>query len=76
MRVLITEGTGFIGQSLCPRLAPRPPETLISASAVGYYGEQGDRPITEDTDRPDVAEAFKRAVAAIIGERSSSHGLE
>ena len=31
------------------RLAPQPPETLISASAVGYYGEQGDRPITEDT---------------------------
>jgi uncharacterized protein (TIGR01777 family) len=22
---------------------------LVSASAVGYYGEQGDRPITEDT---------------------------
>jgi hypothetical protein len=31
------------------RLAPRPPETLISASAVGYYGEQGDQPITEET---------------------------
>ena len=25
------------------------PRTLISSSAVGYYGEQGDRPITEDT---------------------------
>ena len=22
---------------------------LVSASAVGYYGEQGDRPIHEDT---------------------------
>ncbi|MGH8262091.1 MAG: TIGR01777 family oxidoreductase [Steroidobacterales bacterium] len=126
MRILVTGGTGFIGQSLCPRLAaaghevviltrqaaprlpagakafvtrlddfaaetfqavinlagaptdtrwtekrkrelidsrvgttaklvdwmrpaPRPPATLISASAVGYYGEQGDREITEDT---------------------------
>jgi hypothetical protein len=31
------------------RRAARPPGVLISASAVGYYGEQGDRPITEDT---------------------------
>jgi len=127
MRVLITGGTGFIGQALCPRLAaaghhvvvlsrrPQPPvpigaagavtrlddieagefdavinlagapigdarwtaarkkllldsrvqttarlvewmgesarrpKALLSASAVGYYGEQGNRPITEET---------------------------
>jgi hypothetical protein len=126
MRILITGGTGFIGQALCPRLAaaghdvviltrqtsPRlpagaaafvnrldevaaesiqavinlagaatdsrwtekrkqlliesrvgttakliewmrrafqPPEIFISASAVGYYGDQGDREITEET---------------------------
>jgi len=127
MRILITGGTGFIGQALCPRLqaaghevviltrqsgarlpngvasavtrlddldaggfggvinlagAPigdarwtpsrrkllldsrvettakviewmargsRRPQVLVSASAVGYYGEQGDRPITEET---------------------------
>ena len=29
--------------------ARRRPPVLVSASAVGYYGEQGDRPITEDT---------------------------
>jgi len=29
--------------------ARRPPPVLVSASAVGYYGEQGDRPIHEDT---------------------------
>jgi uncharacterized protein (TIGR01777 family) len=29
--------------------ARRPPSVLVSASAVGYYGEQGDRPIDEDT---------------------------
>jgi uncharacterized protein (TIGR01777 family) len=127
MRVLVTGGTGFIGQALCPRLqaaghevviltrqssarlpsgvssavtqldeldaagfggvinlagapigdarwtpsrrkllldsrvettakviewmarAARRPQVLVSASAVGYYGEQGDRPITEET---------------------------
>jgi hypothetical protein len=31
------------------RAARRRPGVLVSASAVGYYGEQGDRPITEDT---------------------------
>jgi uncharacterized protein len=127
MRILITGGTGFIGQALCPRLsaaghevvllsrqakprlptgastsvtrldqldagefdgvinlagepiadgrwtpsrrkllldsrvettskliewmqrAKRPPGVLVSGSAVGYYGEQGEREITEDT---------------------------
>jgi uncharacterized protein (TIGR01777 family) len=29
--------------------ARKPPNTLVSASAVGYYGEQGDRPVTEET---------------------------
>jgi uncharacterized protein len=31
------------------RAMKNPPKTLISASAVGYYGEQGDRVITEGT---------------------------
>ncbi len=31
------------------RDARRPPRVLVSASAVGYYGEQGDRPVTEET---------------------------
>jgi len=31
------------------RRAKRPQQALLSASAVGYYGEQGDRPTTEDT---------------------------
>ena len=31
------------------RASRKRPQVLVSASAVGYYGEQGDRPITEDT---------------------------
>jgi uncharacterized protein (TIGR01777 family) len=31
------------------RAASRPPGVLVSASAVGYYGEQGDRVVVEDT---------------------------
>jgi uncharacterized protein (TIGR01777 family) len=31
------------------RVLEDPPKALVSASAVGYYGEQGDRIITEDT---------------------------
>ena len=31
------------------RSSRKRPQVLVSASAVGYYGEQGDRPITEDT---------------------------
>ncbi len=154
MRVLVTGGTGFIGQSLCPRLADaghevivltrqsKPalpkgaraavnlleslddqgvdgvinlagasiadarwtesrkkllvdsrvdttsrlvawmgrtrhrPTVLVSGSAVGYYGEQGDTPVTEDT-RPtpgftnDLCEAWEAAAlkARDIGVR-------
>ena len=31
------------------RKSSRRPQALLSASAVGYYGEQGDRPVTEET---------------------------
>jgi len=154
MRTLITGGTGFIGQALCPRLAAaghevvllsrqakprlpkgaatsvtaldaldagefggvinlagepigdgrwtparrkllldsriettsrlvewmqrakRPPGVLVSASAVGYYGEQGEREITEDTPPTpgfthDLCAAWEReaARAAALGVR-------
>jgi len=35
---------------LCGRLET-PPKVLVSASAVGYYGDQGDRDVTEETER-------------------------
>jgi uncharacterized protein len=41
-----TGSTGLLVTSLL-QLAPRPP-VLISASAVGYYGDGGDRELTED----------------------------
>jgi uncharacterized protein (TIGR01777 family) len=31
------------------RTSTRRPQVLVSASAVGYYGEQGDRTVTEET---------------------------
>ncbi len=32
---------------------PHPPGALISGSAVGYYGDQGERTVTEDTEPTD-----------------------
>jgi uncharacterized protein (TIGR01777 family) len=42
-----TDSTGLLVASLL-QLAPRPP-VLISASAVGYYGDTGDRELTEES---------------------------
>jgi uncharacterized protein (TIGR01777 family) len=54
----------------------RPPGVLVSASAVGYYGEQGEREITEDTPPTpgfthDLCAAWEReaARAADLGVR-------
>lgn len=43
----------------------RPPAVLLSASAVGYYGDQGDKPVTEQTPPRDgftheLCEAWER----------------
>ena len=45
--------------------AKRPPAVLLSASAVGYYGDQGDKPVTEETPPRDgftheLCEAWER----------------
>lgn len=41
---------------LCEQLAAsgdRPPRVMVSASAMGYYGDQGDREVTEETPAHD-----------------------
>ncbi|MEW6719195.1 MAG: TIGR01777 family oxidoreductase [Thermodesulfobacteriota bacterium] len=55
---------------LCDALVScaRPPKTLIGASAVGYYGDGGDAPLTEESPRgngflADVCAAWEAAYA-------------
>jgi uncharacterized protein (TIGR01777 family) len=41
-----TRGTGLLARTLAS--LRRPPEVLVSVSAVGYYGDRGDEPLTEE----------------------------
>ena len=56
---------------LCETLAKlqRPPRVLISASAIGFYGDQGDRELTEESPSgsgflPDVCREWESATEA------------
>ncbi len=58
------QGTHFLAESLS-RL-PRRPRVLVSASAIGYYGDRGDEQLTEQSSAgqgflPDVCVAWERA---------------
>jgi len=60
------EGTRFLCETLA-HLA-RPPRVLLSASAIGFYGDRGDQPCDESAGRgggflADVCEAWEDATA-------------
>jgi hypothetical protein len=44
-----TDGTGSLVQGLLALSPDRRPATLVSQSAVGFYGAHGDEQVTEDT---------------------------
>ncbi len=46
IRASRVEGTRLLARALAG--LKRPPRVLVSASAVGYYGDRGDEPLTED----------------------------
>lgn len=58
---------------LCNALAgcPNPPKTLISASAIGFYGDRGEEPLTEDSAPgtgflPDVCREWEEACVPAV----------
>ena len=58
------EGTGTVARAVA-RMDPQP-EVLVSASAIGYYGDTGGRPVDEEAPKgsgfaSDVAQAWEQA---------------
>jgi uncharacterized protein len=69
MRVLDSRvrGTALLAETLAG--LDHPPEVLVSASAVGYYGDRGDEELTEESGRgtgflAEVAVAWEEAAGA------------
>ena len=62
-------GTRLLSETLS-QLA-RPPKVMMSASAIGYYGDRGEQELSEDSVRgagflADVCEAWENAVAPAV----------
>jgi uncharacterized protein (TIGR01777 family) len=63
-------GTGFLSETLAK--LGNPPSTLVSASAIGYYGERGDEILREDSVAgegylPDVCVGWEQATVSASG---------
>ncbi len=63
------QGTELIAKTMAG--LQRPPRVLVSASAIGLYGDRGDEPLTEDEPRgagflADVCEAWEAATAPAV----------
>src|SRR5712691_10313690 len=43
----VLDPTAMLAHALAE--TPRPPQTLIAASAIGYYGDRGDEVLTEES---------------------------
>jgi len=61
-----TQGTRLLSQTLA-RLT-HPPRVLVSASAIGYYGDRGEEALNEESSKgwgflPEVCEAWEGATA-------------
>jgi uncharacterized protein (TIGR01777 family) len=61
-----TTPTRYLAEAVAALPAERRPRVLVSASAVGFYGNRGDEPLTEDSSRgtgffPEVCTAWEEA---------------
>ena len=64
-----TSGTDLLARALAG--LDRPPRTLLSGSAIGYYGDRGDEELTEASDPgslflSEVCEAWEAAARAAV----------
>lgn len=64
------QGTRTLAAAIAARNPAARPETLVSASAVGFYGNRGDEQLPEGSAQgagflADVCEAWEREVAAV-----------
>ena len=63
------QGTGLIANAIAR--ASRPPRVLVSASAIGYYGDRGETVLTEEAAPgqgflPEVCRAWEDATSAAL----------
>lgn len=65
-----TKGTGLLASTLVG--LDHPPSVVVSGSAVGYYGDRGDQPLTEDSPAgtdfaAQVCQRWETAAQPVVG---------